>query len=318
MLDKLNADVSRDVARQVLAPVMYDKLPSVSADFMPENKAVYHGMEPGQNYTPTGSADEQMERTFERNRPAAGPTTEQRRNYNRMAMREKMKAAADGSLRYAGAIQSGLATLATALKRPDDTLQNGYNRIAKSIPLPQVTYRPQFVRTRYTPQDVALALDRQQAAAAANRRAATNSDLGPSVAAYIAAQNASNNYNAGQALAQTRLANEAARLQNANYINQIEQQNANGLMDAAKTNANYLMNRAKSANTYRAAALQAYDAERSARANAISANSTQLANNLSKIGNENFIFNQIAANPYLLYKYLQEHNGDFGYVGNEQ
>jgi len=199
-------------------------------------------------------------------------------------------------LRYAGAVQSGLGALASVLQKPDRTLPDSYNRMAANLPMPQVSYNPQFVRTRYNPIDTGIATARLLANANAARRSVMNSGAGPASAGLIQAMNHSANLGLGQTAYAQRMANEDMYDKNAQYINQVEQQNAAGLMSARQQNASLAMQRAQMADYLRQLALRAYDEENSARAAAISANLTNLANNLAGIGRENFAMNQVNSN----------------------
>lgn len=197
---------------------------------------------------------------------------------------------------YSGPAMAAISSLYNALRPADRTIENSYRSAIRNDYVP-VDHRSAYVDPRYDPLPVNMAQDAILADAAASRRAAMNSGMGPSIMPTVAAMNYQAGQNIGNAHMQNRLNNTSMYNQHVQAHNQNEDRRMQGVMQAIYHN-NMMRNQNAARNLQLLAmANQARDAEDTARANAISQSLSLAESGLSGIGRQNAAINMINSNP---------------------
>ena len=230
-----------------------------------------------------------------------GPQYKKPEEWEKEIANEKAKEAATTTdpsafptwMRYAGAIGNAGLAMYNAFQEPDK-LNLGY------IKPVFVNGRMALQRQRFNPMDQQSMVNPVLTNTAAGYRAINNSGLGASTGAAMIAAMSAGNQGIGNATTQGRLYNDQLLSNVIQQNNAAEQAEANFYNRINTTNAQ-IANNAIMQNYYGNMRQQMYNNEQeSAKWNAVSSALDASLTDLSNIGRENFIMNQINSNKALL------------------
>jgi hypothetical protein len=215
--------------------------------------------------------------------------------------------------RYAPIVGSAIGALSSVFEKPDYTNSNLILDAANNLSRNRVSSRPINNYLTYKPLDRNYYLSKLQGQAGATRAALRNSGSNPGqvmaglLAADYNAQNA-----VGDTLMKMDMYNEQQRQAVEQFNRGTNQYNSQAAMSADAQNAQLasMRDRMRLAGITSAAGMR--EATDTALANSKSMNLTNFFDNLGAVGQENFIMNQIASNPSLLYYYTNG-RGTVGY-----
>ena len=215
--------------------------------------------------------------------------------------------------RYAPIVGSAIGALSSVFEKPDYTNSNLILDAANNLSRDRVSSRPINNYLTYKPLDRNYYLSKLQGQAGATRAALRNSGSNPGqvmaglLAADYNAQNA-----VGDTLMKMDMYNEQQRQAVEQFNRGTNQYNSQAAMSADAQNAQLasMRDRMRLAGITSAAGMR--EATDTALANSKSMNLTNFFDNLGAVGQENFIMNQIASNPSLLYYYTNG-RGTVGY-----
>lgn len=215
--------------------------------------------------------------------------------------------------RYAPIVGSAIGALSSVFEKPDYTNSDLILNAANNLSRDRVSSRPINNYLTYKPLDRNYYLSKLQGQAGATRAALRNSGSNPGqvmaglLAADYNAQNA-----VGDTLMKMDMYNEQQRQAVEQFNRGTNQYNSQAAMSADAQNAQLASMRDKMRLAGIISAAGMREATDTALANSKSMNLTNFFDNLGAVGQENFIMNQIASNPSLLYYYTNG-RGTVGY-----
>lgn len=235
------------------------------------------------------------------------PPSKPQRHITRYTTKRDSQSAFDPTyLRYSGAVGNAIDALYNATQEPT---KFDFGKI-----------RPQYIsgdlnlqRQKYNPFDYNIAANQLRAQSNATRRAITNSGYSPSTGTMLVAAGNNASQTLGDTLLQGRLQNEQMRNQTIAANNAARQAEAAFDYQRNAANAQIANATAQYNNQLRNNQLLQNDAAETQKYTALSQALDAAYTDLSNIGREQFVFNQIKSNPALLYNYLNGQNGEIEY-----
>lgn len=206
--------------------------------------------------------------------------------------------------RYAPIVGSAIGALSSVFEKPDYTNSDLILNVVNNLSRDRVSSRPINNYLTYKPLDRNYYLSKLQGQAGATRAALRNSGSNPGqvmaglLAADYNAQNA-----VGDTLMKMDMYNEQQRQAVEQFNRGTNQYNSQAAMSADAQNAQLASMRDKMRLAGITSAAGMREATDTALATSKSMNLTNFFDNLGAVGQENFIMNQIASNPSLLYYY---------------
>ena len=206
--------------------------------------------------------------------------------------------------RYAPIVGSAIGALSSVFEKPDYTNSDLILNVVNNLSRDRVSSRPINNYLTYKPLDRDYYLSKLQGQAGATRAALRNSGSNPGqvmaglLAADYNAQNA-----VGDTLMKMDMYNEQQRQAVEQFNRGTNQYNSQAAMSADAQNAQLASIRDKMRLAGITSAAGMREATDTALATSKSMNLTNFFDNLGAVGQENFIMNQIASNPSLLYYY---------------
>lgn len=223
----------------------------------------------------------------------------------------------DTSLRYAPAVGSAMGAISSIFAKPDYEHSYPLEYLAHNLSRREV--RPRYIGDylTYTPLDRNYYLNQLRGQAGAARRAVMNAGLnsGQAMASLLAADHNAQNA-VGNTLMQMEQYNQNQRERVGTFNRGTNQYNSQAGMTADSQNASLAQNRDQMKASLLSNVAQMRENSDAMLEQSRSMNLTNMFDNLGNIGRENFIFNQVRSNPFLLYN-LENLKGVSRFVGRD-